>query len=326
MARVGADGIFRRVKVRIWRSGSFSRLSRIEPSGQALWLYLLTCPESCAIPGAIVAGRAQLAEALGWSLEEFDRCYTEVARESMSVADWGSRLVWLPRGPYENPPASLNAVKTWGTVFRTIPDCELKARIYREIRDFMQAYGEGFEDAFADAFGKALPHTLRQGKPLPKRHQGVVVGSSSREEGVVVPPSAATQPFPPNEGGTTATTTDQAPELPPEDSPETEDLPPNPHPEAVPDPEANAHPWDPLDEERYGNPDHLNAHWQDYIETCLARKLPRPWPSFTQWLAEDIKRRGALVVAGEKAIADREAQKDGKTSTAPRSANAQHQT
>jgi len=203
VARVGADGIFRRVKVRIWRSGSFSRLSRVEPSGQALWLYLLTCPESCSIPGVILAGRAQLAEALDWSLRDFDRCYSEIADEHMSLADWNARLVWLARGPYENPPNSVNVVKAWAPVFRTLPDCKLKARIYRDLRHFTKAYGDAFGLAFTDAFGDAIPKGIRTFM----RHQGVgsrEEGVGSREETVV-------------ERGHTTTTTE--PELPPDDDP-----------------------------------------------------------------------------------------------------------
>jgi len=208
VVRVGADGIFRRVKVRIWRSGSFSRLSRVAPSGQGLWLYLLTCPESCSIPGVILAGRAQLAEALDWSLRDFDRCYSEIADEGMSVADWNARLVWLARGPYENPPNSVNVVKAWAPVFRTLPDCKLKARIYRDLRNFTKAYGDAFAYAFTDAFGDAIPKGIRTSM----RHQGV--GSrdeGSREEGRDVV-----------ERGQRTTTTQ--PELPPDDDPPTPPL------------------------------------------------------------------------------------------------------
>ena len=309
MARVGADGIFRRVKVRIWRSGSFSRLSRIEPSGQALWLYLLTCPESCAIPGVIVAGRAQLAEALGWPVEKFDQCYAEIAAERMAVVDWSARLLWLPRGPYENPPANPNIVKSWAPVFRTLPDCALKARIYSELHDFTKAFGKGFAEAFDEAFPKAFGKGLGKGF-VPS---GVPKGVGSREEGVETPPPVASQQSPPQKGGTAATD-GGGPELPPED----EDLPPNAHPEAVPNPDANAHPWDPEDEHRFSS----NQHWEDYVNVHMSKKIPAPWPAFTQWLAQDIKRRGALAAAGQKAIADREAQEPHGTAAGPRSPHA----
>jgi hypothetical protein len=195
----------------MWRSGSFSRLSPVQPSGQGLWLYLLTCPESCSIPGAIVAGRAQLAEALHWPVENFNSCWLEIAGEGMALADWGARLVWLPRGPYENPPLNPNIVKSWAAVYRTLPDCKLKVRIYSDLRDFTKDFGKGFAEAFTEAFGKAFT------KDLPKERVkgGVPKGVGSREEGV---------------GNKERDRAREEPELPPGDDPEGRDQPPTPAP------------------------------------------------------------------------------------------------
>jgi hypothetical protein len=293
VARVGADGIFRRVKVRIWRSGSFSRLSPVQASGQALWLYLLTCPESCAIPGAIVAGRAQLAEALAWPLQDFDRCYAEVAAEGMSVADWGARLVWLPRGLYENPPANPNIVKSWAPVFRTLPDCHLKARIYRDLQEFTKAFGKGFAEAFSEAFGKAF----RKGFAP----SGGTKGVGSREEGVEIPPPAATQPSPP--GGTT--TADTEPEFPPQDA------------EPIPDPKANAYPWHPDDEREFGDAEQPHGRWRDYVEWHMAKRTAPPWPRFVAWLSEDVKQRADVAKRNPADVAKRPTPKREETPDAP---------
>lgn len=116
--------------------------------------------------------------------------------------------------------------------------------------------------------------------------------------------------------GTTATATNSEPEFPPEDQELTpsaktarpsddEDLPPNPHPEAVSNPDANAYPWDPEDEAEFG--DHLKPHprWQDYVEVHMALKTPAPWPRFMDWIHADSVRRPSVRqdFGGERAKA-----------------------
>lgn len=209
---MAVDEIYRRVLVKMWRSGSFAALTPLPPSGQSLWLYLLTCPETSAVPGAIPCGRAGLAEALGWELDDFQRCWAELEREGMAVADWKARLVWLPKALEINPPASPNVVKRFAEHFALLPDCEVKDRIRAGLRAFCMARGpeehegkgKSFAETFAEAFGEAMPQAkpeataeaLPEGlcegfpkgfeegfaKALPKQEEGKGKGRGSKKQ------------------------------------------------------------------------------------------------------------------------------------------------
>ena len=153
---------YRKIEVKTWGDAKFRALSPIQPSGQALWLYLLTAPSTGPIPGLFRAGRAALAEDLGWAPEAFAEAFQEVLKQGMVKADFEARLVWIPNAIRHNPPASPNVVKSWRTEFDLLPECSLKAEAFSLLRAYVLEMGEGFAKAFQEAFGKASR------KPSPK--------------------------------------------------------------------------------------------------------------------------------------------------------------
>jgi hypothetical protein len=141
----------------------FRKLSKPQPNGQSLWLYLITGPHTTAVPGLFSIGEAALAEALGWGLRDFRRCWSELAVLEMAEADWDARVVWLRRAPEHNPPESPNVVKAWRKVLPDIPECDLKAKAVGNLKAFL----EGFDKGFREAFGLDMAHVnaddLQQG-------------------------------------------------------------------------------------------------------------------------------------------------------------------
>lgn len=67
----------------MWSDEKFRELTPMQPCGQALWLFLLTGPQTGPIPGLFRAGRAVLADELGWDLEAFDEAFAEAFRLGM---------------------------------------------------------------------------------------------------------------------------------------------------------------------------------------------------------------------------------------------------
>jgi len=118
------------------------------PSGQGLWLYLMTGPHTTAIPGLFRAGRAGLAEELGWTLEAFDEAFAEVFQQGMVKADWASRVVWIPNAIKHNPPASPNVVTMWARELDLVPECELKTAAAAGIATALGAMNEAYLAAF----------------------------------------------------------------------------------------------------------------------------------------------------------------------------------
>ncbi len=164
----GAEGIYRRVSVRLWADEKVGRLTPLQPSGQALWLYLLTGPHTGPIPGVFVTGRAAIAEALGWEVEDFDRCAAELLREGLVQFDRAARLWFIPNAVRHNPPASPNVVIGWRTHWTMLPECPMRDQIADQIAASLEATSKACAEAFKKASGKAsgkasdnpLPHPL----------------------------------------------------------------------------------------------------------------------------------------------------------------------
>ena len=76
-------------------------LSPIKPSGQG---FLLTMPQTGPITGLFRAGRATLADELGWTVRQFDKAFKELKKRGMAKADFSSRLVWLPNALKHDKP------------------------------------------------------------------------------------------------------------------------------------------------------------------------------------------------------------------------------
>lgn len=142
------DKRYRKVFSEVYADDKFSQLSPMQPSGQSLFLYLLTGPHCTNLPGVIVSGRAGLAEALGWELDDFIRCFAEIEALGMALADWKRRVVWLPKAIEHNKPESPNVVKSWSAHWREVPQCELKDRAARAILSGLTAYGDVYADPF----------------------------------------------------------------------------------------------------------------------------------------------------------------------------------
>lgn len=159
VAKPAGEGIYRRVSVRMYGDERFARLSPLQPSGQALWLYLLTGPHTTPVPGMFVLGRAALAEILGWDAEAFDKAFAEVIGEGLVEFDAKSRLWLIPKAIQHNMPANPNVVKSWRSTLALMPECGLRDRAFGHIAEALFSLSDAFGKAFAEASGKPSPKT-----------------------------------------------------------------------------------------------------------------------------------------------------------------------
>ena len=191
---------FKMIETRIWTDEKFVKLSRVRPSGQSLFLYLLSGPHTLQprmVPGVFHASRAALAEALDWSIDEFDACFAEISRMKMASADWEHQLLWLPNVLKRAIPRSPSNVAGWRSGWDTLPDCELKRRIHRSIEPTIKGLGEQFACAFDVALRPVAGVSTKQTKVKKGGNQG---GASApgrathqRKEG---PPMTTDKPQP----------------------------------------------------------------------------------------------------------------------------------
>ncbi|MBY0243169.1 MAG: hypothetical protein K2X55_28075 [Burkholderiaceae bacterium] len=139
---------YRKIEVKTWTDKRFRALSAMPPSGQGLWFFLLTGPHTGPIPGLFRAGRASMAEELGWEQEAFDEAFAEVFANGMAKADFKARLVWLPNAIKYNRPESPNVVRSWRAELDLLPECALKTEAVAAMRTALAAIGAAYAEAF----------------------------------------------------------------------------------------------------------------------------------------------------------------------------------
>lgn len=161
---------YRKIEVRIWADQNFRELSPLLPSGQGLWFYLLTGPHTGPVPGLFRAGRAAMAEELGWSLDELTDAFEELSSRSMAEADFGARLMWLPNALKHNLPQSPNVVRSWGAELDLLPECALKVKALARMREVLAEMGEPFVAALDEVLAKVVKASPKA-SPKPKPNQ-----------------------------------------------------------------------------------------------------------------------------------------------------------
>lgn len=165
----------------MWGDDRFVRLSPVKPSGQDLWVYLLTGPHVTVIPGVIVSmGFGTLADRLKWSVSDVKKHWAEIETLKMASADWHAGVIWLPNSFRHNEPANPNVVKSWRNV--PLPQCDLVRRALVRLRQqlwplevarIQKLRGDdkdpskslGWLQAFDSVFAKAFPEAIVGGYP-----------------------------------------------------------------------------------------------------------------------------------------------------------------
>lgn len=158
---------YRTIDVRLWGDEKFRALSPLQPSAQALFIYLLTNPNTTSIPGLYRAGAAALAEELAWPLEGFFKAFQEISSQGLVRADFDARVVYIPNAIRYNKPQSPNVVISWLNHWDEIPECDLRDAAYQEIKAFLEDMGE----AFAEAFLKPMRKPCRKAMPNQEQEQ-----------------------------------------------------------------------------------------------------------------------------------------------------------
>ncbi len=157
---------YRRVYTCLWGDGKFQTLSRPQPCGQSLWIYLLTGDKTTNIPGLLSIGLGGLADAMKWPVPATRKAWNEIATQKMATADWEAPLIFVRNALHYNIPESPNVVKSWRTNWVEIPECPLKLIAYEQMEAFFKEYGEAFVKAFREACARPLAKPF--GKPLAK--------------------------------------------------------------------------------------------------------------------------------------------------------------
>lgn len=183
---------YRKVEVKTWSDTRFRGLTPVPPCGQGLWLWFLTGTRTTNVPGVVIGSDAVMAAELGWPLKAFLQAFAEVFDKGMAKADWKAGVVWLPNAsrPHENrnKPESPNVIRSWRDTWDEVPECDLKLEIWRQLKDFTEAFGEGFGQAFVEAcrepFRKPLANQEQEQEQEQKQEKDIPV-AQERDAGAV---------------------------------------------------------------------------------------------------------------------------------------------
>lgn len=170
---------FRKIDVRIWCDQKFLSLTPIKPSGQSLFIYLLTNPSTNVIPGLYRAGAAAMAEELGWPLDEFINYLQEIVTQGLAKIDLNARVIFIPNAIKYNKPQSPNVITSWASHWDEITECELKTFAYEILKAFIDTLGESYSKAFHNAVSKPNRKTTTNQEQDKEQEQEI---SSLRED------------------------------------------------------------------------------------------------------------------------------------------------
>lgn len=154
------DRIYRKVEIDVWEASDFRALSRPKPNAQTLWLWLLSCPRTVAIPGVIKGRLSAMAGDLEWPLRSFRKCLDEIVAAGMAEVDETAGLVVLTRALLVDgkprptaQPRTKNTAKAWGDAFIKLPSCALLDSLTARLRAFFDQIGGEIANVFAERVG-----------------------------------------------------------------------------------------------------------------------------------------------------------------------------
>jgi hypothetical protein len=145
---------YRKISVRIWND---EKVRKISDDGKLAFVFVLTHPLMTGIGAARLSVPGLSAE-LGWNAEKGSKAFREAFREGLLEYDDRACLLWAPNFLRHNKPESPNVVRSWLWIPSTLPDCQLKVKVFQSVKAFTEGLGE--------AFAKALPEAFREGLGL----------------------------------------------------------------------------------------------------------------------------------------------------------------
>ena len=155
---------YRKISPCIWNDAKVRELS---DKGKLALLFLLTHPHMTPL-GAIRANGPGLACELGWSGKAFRKAFGEILALGIAKEDAKAPLVWFPNFLRHNMPESPNVVRSWVGAFGDLPESPLKRAMLERTAGIVLTLGEGFRNAFAEAFpgvAGARPQGIPQSPP-----------------------------------------------------------------------------------------------------------------------------------------------------------------
>lgn len=142
---------YRKVDTKIWNDKRFNSLSSL---GKLAFLFILTHPNMTPL-GAM---RGTI-EGLSSELKNTPlKAFQEVFSKSFIKYSAKDCFIWLPNFLKYNCPESPNVVKSWAGSWDSLPECDLKDKLFLHLKDYTKGLSKGFQEAFTKALPKTMPN------------------------------------------------------------------------------------------------------------------------------------------------------------------------
>lgn len=146
-------GRYRTVQTSIWTDARFCGLGAL---AKFTFLYLLTCPAQTML-GAMRCSMEGLAGELHSDMKMFKDAFQELLDCGMVRYDKDSSFLAVTNFLRHNPPANVNVVKAWASIFECLPECTL--------RDELETKMDAAKCAMKQPVGRTVTHTVRDTVP-----------------------------------------------------------------------------------------------------------------------------------------------------------------
>lgn len=130
---------YRSVRTDFWYDPNLLALSRMGPSGQGLYLYLITGPHNRAsLPGLFQFWPDQAAAILAWERSDVVRVMRELVASELARWSEASGICWIP-GVFEyERPTSGSVAAAWAKEVRLLTECPLLDEAIASIDSLLQ--------------------------------------------------------------------------------------------------------------------------------------------------------------------------------------------
>jgi hypothetical protein len=150
---------YRPVNITVWSDRRFLSLS---DNGKLLWLFFLSTPNTCSIPGVIIGGEAALAEQIGWSVEQYRMGYIELEARGLRIRSEG-RVTYLSNALKHQKPAGPKAIKGMAKIWDDIPEGSLKDQIWEDLKIATKSWSGVFNKLFPKHHAMGYAQTSMEG-------------------------------------------------------------------------------------------------------------------------------------------------------------------
>ena len=165
---------YRKIDPKIWNDRKFMEMS---DNGKLAFLFGLTHPFMTSL-GAMRASLPGLASELGWQEEDFRLAFAEAKVRGMVRHDEEGSMIWYPKFLHYNRPESINSVKGWANALEMLPECDLKAELIQQVKEFSLGLPEAFRQALPLVIAKARPFLGARNKEQEQEQEKECVPSS----------------------------------------------------------------------------------------------------------------------------------------------------